>query len=84
MKEARSESVGDQPVRVTVFVRGQGQGVGFTQRAGARRRGGPGAAWGVLETLGIRRPFPQPVPAGSEWWVQGLLEIFDVAPGAAG
>jgi acylphosphatase len=29
MKEARSESVGDQPVRVTVFVRGQVQGVGF-------------------------------------------------------
>ena len=29
MKEARSESVGDQPVRVTVFVRGQVQGAGF-------------------------------------------------------
>ena len=29
MEEARSESVGDQPVRVTVFVRGQVQGVGF-------------------------------------------------------
>jgi hypothetical protein len=42
-----------------------------------------GDAVELLETLSIRRPLTQQVPAGSEWWVQGLLEIFDVAPGAA-
>ena len=46
MKEARSESVGDQPVRVTVFVRGQVQGVGGSaggpRRARARTRVWPG------------------------------------------
>ena len=42
-----------------------------------------GDAVELLETLSIRRPFTQPVPAGSEWWVQGLLEVFDVSPGAA-
>ena len=42
MKEARSESVGDQPVRVTVFVRGQGARcrVRWWTRARARTRSG--------------------------------------------
>jgi uncharacterized protein (TIGR03083 family) len=42
-----------------------------------------GDAVELLEALSVRRPLNQPVPAGSAWMVQGLLEIFDVAPGAA-
>ena len=42
-----------------------------------------GDAVELLETLSIRRPFTQPVPAGSEWWVEGLLEVFDVSSGTA-
>jgi uncharacterized protein (TIGR03083 family) len=37
----------------------------------------------LLEALSIRRPLTQPVPAGSAWLLQGLLEVFDVAPSLA-
>ena len=63
MKEARSESVGDQPVRVTVFVRGQVQGVGFRwwTRARALELGLAGHARNTDSLLGeqpstTRRP----------------------------
>lgn len=35
----------------------------------------------LLEALSVRRPLSGAVPDGSEWMVQGLLEVFDVATG---